>query len=350
MRLISILSLIVIFSWGCAGTSSKSRSNNISSSSLDQEDDDQEDSIDQALKSTSVSGASRIYTYSLSNSPLSSKRYSPKKARDQASRIRRDISSGKKVNQKDLVALMSMQRMSGGDLQAAFSTAKRIVMNEMKVDIARDIPESAVLELALSAIQAANYSMADHWLNVIAKSKDKKMRAAERTARGIIEVRSDRLPEAIVFWYDALKLYSNYEPAKLNIGFYALKYGDYQTAKKMLSTIRSNYFTLTGLMQAERLADRAKKVDSMCKQIISKEPKYKPALFSCALNSFQGLGQFEKAKQELEKVAQVEGPPVEIDEKSFLTIGKLDKARAKKAAAARQQKKPEPAKPAKPAK
>ena len=113
--------------------------------------------------------------------------------------------------------------MSGGDLNQSFAIAKRIVLNEMKVDIGRKLPESVILELALISVQVGNYSMADHWLMELSKSKDKKMQAAAETARGIIEVRSGRLPEAIYYWNEALKKYSNYEPARLNIGFYAPK-------------------------------------------------------------------------------------------------------------------------------
>ena len=148
----------------------------------------------------------------------------------------------------------------------------------MKIDISRPMPEAAVLEIALSAVVSANYSMADYWLNELLASKDKKIRAAERTARGVIELRSGRLPEAVFNWNEALNFYQNYEPARLNIGFFALKYGDFQTAKKMLGPLKTDYFTMTGLMQAERLADRAKKVDSMCAQIIKGKPKYKLSL------------------------------------------------------------------------
>ena len=87
-------------------------------------------------------------------------------------------------------------------------------------------------------------------------------------------------------------------------------------------------------MQAERLSDRPKKVESMCERILDKNSKYKPALFSCALNTYQGLQKLDQAKKELEKVAQVEGPPVEIDEKAFLAIGKVE-AEQKRAANAR---------------
>ena len=308
----------------CAGTNK--RSNEPSPAVTSKPSTSNDDAVAEVLESGGVSGTSRIMSFSLSNSPLSSKQFSRSKARDEANKLVREIKRSKGNTQKEHVALMTMQRMAGNDLNTAFETAKRIALNEMKIDIGRAMPEAAILELALSSIISANYSMADYWLNELLSSKDKKMRAAERTARGIIELRSGRLPEAVFNWNEALKFYQNYEPARLNIGFFALKYGDFQTAKKMLSPLKNDYFTMTGLMQAERLADRSKKVDSMCEQILKSSPKYKPALFSCALNTYQGLGDLAKARTQLEKVAQVEGPPVEIDEKSFLTIGKIEAA------------------------
>ena len=332
MRKVTAMALLAsYFAASCAGTSGRK---NAAGSEISRSSSSNDNAVAEVLDSGGVSGSDRIYTFSLSNSPLSSQQFSRAKAKDQVNKLVREIKSSKGNTQKEHVALMTVQRMAGSDLNTVFETAKRIALNEMKIDIAREMPEGAILELALASIVSANYSMADHWLNELMGSKDKKMRAAERTARGIIELRSGRLPEAVFNWNEALGFYQNYEPARLNIGFFALKYGDFQTAKKMLGPLKTDYFTMTGLMQAERLADRAKKVDAMCEQIIKSQPKYKPALFSCALNTYQGLGNLAKARTELEKVAQVGGPPVEIDEKSFLAIGKLE-AQLKKSAPAK---------------
>ena len=69
----------------------------------------------------------------------------------------------------------------------------------------------------------------------------------------MIELRADRLPEAVYYWNQALKHDKDYRAAKLNLGFYALKYGDAATAVRMLSNIRADWFVNTGLAQAYRL-------------------------------------------------------------------------------------------------
>ena len=100
-------------------------------------------------------------------------------------------------------------------------------------------------------------------------------------------------------------------------------------------------------MQAVRQSSPSS-ANSLCGRILSKKKDYKPAMFSCALNTAQGKGDLKKAKTELQKIAKTRGAPSEIDEKAYLVIGKIDrklrkqemekksKAKAKKAATPKQ--------------
>jgi hypothetical protein len=152
-----------------------------------------------------------------------------------------------------------------------------------------------------------------------------------------------RLPEAVALWNDAINLRKDYEPARLNIGFTALRYGDYKTAKAMLSGLSDDFFVTTGMIQVERLADNPKDAAQLCASVLEKKRNYKPALFSCALNEYQGLGNLAKARAELEEIAKTDGGPSAIDERAYLVIGKLERelreqqAKERAAAAARQQ-------------
>ncbi len=152
-----------------------------------------------------------------------------------------------------------------------------------------------------------------------------------------------RLPEAVSLWNDAINLRKDYEPARLNIGFTALRYGDYKTAKAMLSGLPDDFFVTTGMIQIERLADNPKDAAQLCASVLEKRKNYKPALFSCALNEYQGLGNLQKARTELEEIAKTDGGPTSIDERAYLVIGKLEKelreqqAKERAAAAAKAQ-------------
>ena len=163
---------------------------------------------------------------------------------------------------------------------------------EIEKDISRDIPVNGYLELALTAVQKKQYNLTEYYLEKVERSKKTRMKAAALTIRGIMSVEDNKLPEAIDYWNRAVKAYPNYVPARLNLGFYALKYGDFKGAKKFLSGI-NNYYVLTGYMQAIRQSD-PQAAASLCKRILSKKSKYKPALYSCALNTAQGKGDLKK--------------------------------------------------------
>jgi hypothetical protein len=163
-------------------------------------------------------------------------------------------------------------------------------------------------------------------------SRNDKTKAAALTARGMIAMIDGRLPEAVALWNDAINLRKDYEPARLNIGFTALRFGDYKTAKAMLAGMPDDFFISTGLIQAERLADNPKEAAQLCASVLEKKKNYKPALFSCALNEYQGLGNLAKARADLEEIAKTEGGPAAIDERAYLVIGKLEKEQREQAA------------------
>jgi tetratricopeptide (TPR) repeat protein len=256
--------------------------------------------------------------------------------------VAQDISSSlKKPSLRDLhkmIALMAMKRISGASYGSVVSVAKKMVSLEIEKSISRDIPSNAYLELALTSFQKKQYSMTEYYLEKLEKFKKPKLKAASLTIRGMIEQSDGRLPEAVDYWNRALKVVSTYIPARLNLGFYALKYGDFQTAKKYLSGM-NDYFALTGYMQAVRQASPSN-AQSLCRRILGKKRGYKPALFSCALNTAQGKGDLKKAKSDLQKIAKTRGGPSEIDEKAYLVIAKIERKLRKQEMEKRAQAKP----------
>ena len=150
-----------------------------------------------------------------------------------------------------------------------------------------------------SFFQKKQFTMTEYYLEKLQKTKDNRIKASAFTIRGMMNEMDGNLPEAIEEWNKALKLYPKYIPAKLNIGFYALKYGDFNTAKKYLSGM-NDYFSLTGYMQASRQSSPSD-TKRLCSRILSKKSNYKPAMLSCALNIAQGEGDLKKAIDSLRK-------------------------------------------------
>ena len=289
----------------------------ISSSNEDIENSSDDDSA------TVVSKSSRLLIQSISNNPLTPFTVNRRDAADAAQEI---SSSLKKPSIKDkykMIALMAMKRISGASYGSVVSIAKKMVTLEIEKSISRDIPANAYLELTLSAFQKKKYTMAEYYMDKLEKYKKPKIKAAILTIRGMIAQDDGKLPEAVDYWNRALKLKANYTPAKLNLGFYALKFGDFKTAKKNLSGM-NDYFSLTGYMQATRQSSPAD-AQSLCRRILQKKKNYKPALVSCALNVGQGQGDLKKSKQQLQNATKVRGGPSQIDEKAYRAIEKIDR-------------------------
>lgn len=290
-----------------------------------------------------VSSNYQTLTYSLSNNSLTSKTINIAKARDLAGDLEGKLASPTVKDRKDMIALMAAKRLAGEGVGPVFQVAKKLMVVEMKEDIRHEMPEVAQLELALASIHSRQFPMAEHWISKLMSSRNEKTKAAALTARGMIAMIDGRLPEAVALWNEAINLRKDYEPARLNIGFTALRYGDYKTAKAMFAGLPDDFFVTTGMIQAERLADNPKEAAQLCASVLEKRKNYKPALFSCALNEYQGLGNLAKARTELEEIAKTDGGPTSIDERAYLVIGKLEKeireqqAKERAAAAARQQ-------------
>ena len=298
-----------------------------------------------------VSANFQTMTYSLTNNNLTTFTVNTAKAKSQSDELESKLKNPTSKDRKEIIALMAAKRLAGEGVVPVFLVAKRLMVVEMKDNIKRNMPEVAMLELALASIQSKQIPMAEHWIGKLLQSKSPKTKAAAHTAQGMIALLDNRLPEAIAFWNEALKARPDYEPARLNIAFNALRFGDYKTAKAMFEGMRQDWFVQTGMMQAERLGDNAKGAAEHCESILEKKPNYKVALYSCALNEYQGMGNLTKARQDLEKIVKSGGGPSAIDEKSFIVLGKIEKdifiqqqkEEAAKAAAARKVSSPPPA-------
>lgn len=325
MLLLGILHLLSACASSSGGSSSVASSSNLDSDFEDGDLETKENAERAPRSNTDLSANNTSFVYSLTNNPLTGKAVNPAKAQSEASKLQRGINPKSADVRRDFSNLMSAKRHGGASLDEVFGVAQKLITIELGKDIRRQLPEQAKLELALSSIQSQKFSMAEHWLNEISDTKNKRIKAAELTARGIIAKIDGRLPEAVDFWRQAVSTFPNYDAARLNLGMTAIQFGDYTTAKKMLGNMQDDWYALTGLMQAERISNNPRRAESLCSRILEKQPKYKPALFSCALNVYQGLGDLKKARAQLEAVSRVEGGPTVVDEKAFLIIGRIDK-------------------------
>ena len=273
-----------------------------------------------------VSNRFKPYTQSLSNNNLTSETVSASESREVAAKLE-EASKGDKVGRKELVGLMSAQRISRKGLAAIMATARKLAALEMQKDSNRDLPEFAKLELALSAIQAKKFNFAEFYLPQLTNSRNKGIKAAAYNAIGLIAAIDGRLPEAETAWAQALKADPENKAARLNLGFYAAKYGDLKQARDRLGPMQGDWFAASGLLVAERLAGNNDKASQLCGRVLQKQRKHQPTLFNCGLHEFQNLKDYGKAKDLLRQSTSVPRPNSTWAEKAMKVMAEVDRAR-----------------------
>lgn len=304
MQSFAVFATLTFF--GCAGGDSKKDDENIKStegtgSGSSGEGDDAKD--EESGKPASYYAASNRTTMvnSLSNNSLTSYTVSDGKAEGLAAKF----AGGK--DKKSLESKISAERLARKSVSQVMADAKKLAELEMEKSAGRSISEDVKLEVALAAIGSKNYSLAEYYLQDLTSSKDAKARAGAYNALGVIALKDDRVPEAVLYFKEALKANGNYKPALLNLGFVALKGGDTAVAKKALDSMQSDWFVQYGMITVARLEGNESKASEACDRVLKQEAGHKPALFNCALLEYQNKKNLDKAKDLVGKASKAKG-------------------------------------------
>jgi tetratricopeptide (TPR) repeat protein len=279
--------------------------------------------------STSLSNDRRFLINSISNNSFTSKTIDKSRAADFAGRY--SAPRSKDIN--TLAAAVAAIRLSGQSVNQALQSAKVIADLEMTKNVERDIPEIVQLELGLVGLQTGRLAFAEYWLDRLVKSKSATIRASAINAKGVMAIRMDRIPEAMVLFKEALAASNDYEPARLNIGFLALQGGDVLTAKRALGSMQDDWYVQSGLISVLRLEGESEKADSLCERVLAKNPRHKPTLINCGVNAWQGKQDYKKARDYLNKALAVAGGAAVWDEKTGRLLGAIDSEEARAAQA-----------------
>ena len=270
--------------------------------------------------STSLSGERRFLINSLSNNAFTSKTIDKGRAAEFATQF----GAGKSKDINSLAAAVAANRLAGRSVNEGLADAKQIADLEMAKNVDREIPELVQLELGLTGVQTGRLAFAEYWLDRLLKSKNSTIRASAINAKGVMAVRMERIPEAIVMFKEALSANNDYKPALLNIGFLALQGGDAATAKRALGGMQDDWYVSSGLVTVLRLEGDVDKADATCDKVLSKHPKHKPTLINCGINAWQGKKDYKKARDYLNKALAVAGGAAVWDERSGKLLGAID--------------------------
>jgi tetratricopeptide (TPR) repeat protein len=275
--------------------------------------------------SSSIGGERRFLVTSLSNNSMTSRSIERSRAAD-------FIAQDGNAKSKDLnmlAAVVSANRLAGRSAEETMVGAKAIADIEMSKNVDREVPESVQLELGLTGVQTGRLAFAEFWLDKLLKSKSPGIRASALNAKGVMALRMERIPEAMILFKDAVAVSPDYKPALLNIGFLALQGGDGVTAQKALGAVQDDWYADAGLISVLRLQGDVDKADASCDKILAGHPKHKPTLINCGINAWQGKKNYAKARDLINKSLAVAGGTAVWDEKSGRLLGAIDAEEAR---------------------
>jgi tetratricopeptide (TPR) repeat protein len=320
---------VLAFVWGCSSSNKKKTTEPVEADGGSEESAKAPEESKQEEESVDLSNDLRPFFYSERNNGFTSKTVNKKEAKEIVADLEEKLKKGSK-DVGELAGFITVQVLADEPLDAVIRSIKRLIDLEMRKDVAREVPDVSKLQLVLAAIASKNFALAEYYLYELSSSKNKNVKVAALNAEAFIAMSDDRLPEAIATWNSVLKLDPDNQAARLNIGFYSLKYGDYATATSMLGRLQDDWFALYGLLVAERLAGNSQKVASLCDEVEDKKKNYKPAMLSCALNAYQGEKKYDRAITMLNALVKAEPAIPQIDEKAYKLITEIEEAKLKK--------------------
>lgn len=261
-----------------------------------------------------LSGGFKGVTYSLGKDELLPNRVDVR-AGESIEKQLESATKRKNPDRKAFIALVSMKRLNQKSLAELKRTAKDMMTAEMEKKSTAKVPSLLELELAMAAVREKKYAYAEHFISgLISDSKvNKSIRAAAWNLDGVIAVSDGRLPDAINSWEEALKVDASYDAAQLNLGFYAVKFGDARTAIKWLSRQQDDWYASSGLAVAERLVGNGKKASALCDRVLKARPTDKVSLVNCAINEWQTNKDFSKASGLLDRAKRRSGGGAELE-------------------------------------
>ena len=266
----------------------------------------------------SASSTRVTLTNSLSNNPLTSQTIAPAKAESELGHFR----NGK--GELALQGVISTERLARKNPGEILASAKKLAELQMEKGANRTISPEVKLEIALAALQAKNFALAEFFLQELTDSKVAHVKAGAYNAMGVVALRDDRIPEAVLYFREALKALPSYKPSLLNLGFAALKGGEIATAKQLLSKVENDWFVSYGMISIQRLEGDVGGALENCDRVLKKQPEHSAALFNCGLVEYQNKHNLAKAKEYLTKAGRAKVTSEGWNEKAFLLISQID--------------------------
>ena len=296
--------------WACSTTEKKEQA--------DKGDSEAGAEAKEAGGPNSASQARVTLTTSLANNPLTSQTISPAKAESELSRFK----AGK--GELALQGVLSTERLARKSSSDVLATAKKLAELQMEKGANRTLGPEIKLEVALAALQSKNFALAEYFLQELTESKVARVKAGAYNAMGVVALRDDRVPEAVLYFREALKAVPGYKPAQLNLGMAALKGGEIKAAKELLSKADNDWFTQYAMISINRMDGDVGAAAENCDRVLKKQPEHAAALFNCGLLEYQNKRNFAKAKEYITRAGKAKLSADGWNERAFLLLSQIE--------------------------
>ncbi len=230
---------------------------------------------------------------------------------------------GKSV--ESLLDKMTIQRLAGATHADVVASARELIMASEGKPLSKDSTFKVNLELALSAIQNDRPSAAAYYLAKVKETGIPAALAAELTAGGVLAMKSKDFSLAAASWRQALRVVPTYKAAKINLGYLLLRNANAGEAKRLLEPYKADWFAAAGLISAGRMLGDSELVETLCNDVLARQPNHGPTLLNCALQAVQAKKDYARADLLLSRVVSTSTRP-ELTEYAFLLRNKFQRS------------------------
>ncbi len=232
------------------------------------------------------------------------------------------VSAAKAKSVESLVDKMTIQRLAGAAHADVVASAREMIMASEGKPLSKDSTFRVNLELALSAIQNDRSSAAAYYLGKVKETGIPAAIAAQLTAEGILAMKSKDFSLAAASWRQALRIVPTYKAARINLGYLLLRNANATEAKGMLEPYQADWFAAAGLISAARMLGDSELAETLCADVLARQPSHGPSLLNCALQAAQAKKDYARADLLLSRVVSTSTRP-ELTEYAFLLRNKF---------------------------
>jgi tetratricopeptide (TPR) repeat protein len=240
-----------------------------------------------------------------------------------SSKMKASLQAKKTVSAPIYASFIGLGRWSREPLETLKKDLAKLAEFELQKGVERSVSDVVKFDFLVAAFQAKEWAEFFLGMEDLQGSSDKRVLSLLANFRGVLALQEGRVPEAGVYFEEALNLNPKSEAAILNLGFLNLKYAYALKAEVLLSQLPEDNLAQSGLLVSFYLQGKYKEADQKCQKILSQFPDHKQNLFNCAHIAFYGLNDRNRARTLIQKFTQLPSLEKSWEEEAFKLLNLL---------------------------